>query len=270
MGLTVIIGGGGVGKTSFIVSRVKHLLRTEGQARLQKSRAMIEKFNKDRNVPLTAPDQVPIVANFDMEFNVGYEEIYKPYFIDEEYFGLPNMDKLVAPVAPYSIVALQEMDDEYESRSRNVAKSVAGLYNKRRHFGLEIFMDLHRVMILDSIIRDVTDVFIEIQKQEHEYNFAGRIIKTTWCCREFRDPKEILRYINTNGKEGAYKETVYTNTGDIFKCYNSQSCAKDFVPKDGEDFIYLRQRSEVDINMLPPELARFYEKGAKVKLKKGS
>ncbi len=268
MGLTVVIGGGGVGKTSFIVARVKQLLRLEGQARLQKSSAMIEKFNLDRKIALSLPEKVPVFANFEMLFNMGYEETYSPYFLDEEYFGLPNMDKLVAPVPPYSIIAFQEMDDEYESRSRNVAKSVAGLYNKRRHFGLEIFMDLHRVMILDSIIRDVTDVFIEIQRQEHEYNFAGRIIKTSWYCREFNDSKEILRYINTNGKEGAYKETVYTHTGDIFKCYNTQSCAKDFLPKDGEDFVYLPQRSEVNIATLPPELARFYEKGAK--LKKGA
>ena len=263
MGLTVILGSGGAGKTSFIVSRIKHLLRTEGQARLKKSVAMIEKFNQDRNTPLTVPDKIPIYANFDMTFNVGFNEVYKPYFIDEEYFGLPNMDKLVAPVAPYSIIGLQEMDDEYESRSRSLVKSVAGLYNKRRHFGLEIFMDLHRVMILDAIIRDVTDVFIEIQKQEHEYNFAGRITKTTWYCREFNDPKEMLRYSKSDGKEGDYAETVYTNSGDIFKHYDSRSCAKDFIPKDGEDFVYLPQRSEVDISALPAELARYYTKGAK-------
>ena len=265
MGLTVITGAGGAGKTSFIVARIKHLLRTEGQARLQKSIAMIERFNEGRKTPLTIPNKVPIYSNFDMTFNVGFEETYKPYFLDEEYFGLPNMDKLVAPVAPYSIIGLQEMDDEYESRSRNLVKSVAGLYNKRRHFGLEIFMDLHRVMILDSIIREVTDTFIEIQKQEHELNYAKRIIKTTWYCREFDDPKEMVRYAKSDGSEGNFKETIYTHSGDIFQCYDSHSCAKDFIPKDGENFVYLPQRSEVDITKLPPELSKFYEKGAKKK-----
>lgn len=267
MGVTVVLGNGGVGKTSFIVARIKHLLRTEGQARLRKSIAMINSFNKDRATQLTLPNQVPIYTNFDMQFTTGYNEYYKPYYLDEEYFGLPNLDKLVAPVAPWSIIGLQEMDDEYESRSRNVAKSVAGLYNKRRHFGLEVFMDLHRLMILDSIIREVTDVFIEIQKQEHEKNFAGRITKTTWYCREFDDPKEIQRYAKSDGKEGNYRETIYTNTGDIFQCYDSQDCAKDFIPKDGDDFIYLQQRSEVDITTLPPELSKFYEKGAGAKKK---
>lgn len=261
MGVTVVLGSGGVGKTSFIVSRIKHLLRTEGQARLRKSIAKIESFNKDRTTPLTFPDQVPIYTNFEVSFNVGFNKVYKPYFIDEEYFGLPNLDKDVAPVAPYSIIGLQEMDDAYESRSHHLAKSVAGLYNKRRHFALEIFMDLHRTMILDSIIREVTDVFIEIQKQESEKNFAGRTTKTTWYCREF-DSKEILRYAKSDGKEGNYKETVYTNSGDIFQCYNPEDCAKDFVPKDGEDFVYLRQRSEVDVKALPPEIAKYYEKGA--------
>lgn len=267
MGVTVVLGSGGVGKTSFIVYRIKHLLRTEGQARLRKSIAKIESFNKNRAKLLTPPDKVPIYTNFDMQFTIGYNEFYKPYYLDEEYFGLPNLDKLVAPVAPYSIIGFQEMDDEYESRSRNVAKSVAGLYNKRRHFGLEIFMDLHKLMILDSIIREVTDVFIEIQKQESEKNFAGRTTKTTWYCREFDDPKEIQRYVKSDGKEGNYRETVYTNLGDIFKCYDSQDCAKDFVPKEGEDFVYLPQRSEVDLNTLPSELAKFYEKGAGAKKK---
>ena len=265
MGLTVITGACGVGKTSFIVARIKHLLRTEGQSRLQKSIAIIERFNESRTVKLTVPDKVPIYANFDMTFNVGYEETYKPYFLDEEYFGLPNMDKLVAPVVPYSIVALQEMDNEYESRSKSLVKSVAGLYNKRRQFGLEILMDLHRVMILDSIIRDVTDLFIEIQRQEHEYNFAGRIVKTTWYCREFNDPKEMVRYAKSDGTEGNYTETMYTHIGDIFKCYDTNNCAKDFLPKDGENFVFLKQRSEVDVSALPPDVAKFYEKGAKKK-----
>ena len=263
MGLTVILGSGGVGKSSLITAMVKQILRTEGQARFQKSIAMIEAFNKDRKTPLTLPDRIPIYTNFDMTFNVGFNEVYKPYFIDEEYFGLPNLDKLVAPVAPYSVVALQEMDNEYDSRKRNISRSVAGMYNKRRHFGLEIIMDLHKLMIMDSIIRKVTDLFLEIQKQEHEKNFAGRIVKTYCYCRAFDDPKEVQRYFDTDGKEGSYREVVYENQGDIFKCYNSHSCAKEFIPKDGEDFVYLPHQSEVDITTLPPELVKYYTKGAK-------
>ena len=265
MGVTVISGMGGAGKTSLMTAIVKKLIRTEGQSRLMKSIAMIEKFNKDRQTHLTKPDKIPVYANYDMTFNVGYKEVLKPYFIDEQYFGLPNTEKIVAPVAPFSVIALQEMDDEYESRSRNLVKSVAGLYNKRRHFGLEIIMDLHRIMILDSIIREVTDKFIEIQRQEHEKNFAGRIVKTTWYCREFDDPKEMQRYAKSDGKEGYYKEVEYVNEGDIFQCYDTHSCAKEFIPKEGEDFMYLRQRSEIDVSTLPPEIARFYEKGAKKK-----
>ena len=81
--MTVVIGGGGVGKTSFIVARVKQLLRLEGQARLQKSSAMIEKFNLDRKIALSLPEKVPVFANFEMLFNMGYEETYSPYFLDE-------------------------------------------------------------------------------------------------------------------------------------------------------------------------------------------
>jgi len=269
MGVTVVIGGTGVGKTSFIAARIKYLLKREGKARLRQSCAEIDFYNRDRETPLTPPDRVPIYTNFDLTYQVGYKKIYKPYFIDEEYLGMPNGEKLVVPVVPYSIVGLQEMDDEYNSRKHSLAREVSAFYNKNRHFKLEIFMDLHRLMIMDSIIREVTDVFILILRQEHETNFAGKIIRTTWYCREFYDANEIGRYLDTKGAEGEYTETTYTNEGNIFRCFNSHGCAKDFIPKEGTDFIYLEQRSEVDVKTLPPEIARFYEKGAKQNGKQG-
>lgn len=264
MGVTVIIGGAGVGKTSFVNARVQHLLRTEGQARLRKSTAKINKYNETRQSKLTPPDQIPVYTNFEAEYTVGYKKVYKPYFIDEEYFGMPNCGKVVVPVAPYSIIALDEMDEEYNSRKKTLSQSVSEMYNKRRHFGLEIFLILHRTMILDSIIREVTDLFIEIQKRVDEKNFAGRTIRTKWYCREFDDAKEMKRYVDTNGEEGKYRETVYVHEGNIFRCYDSEGCAWEFVPKEGEDFIYLKQRSEIDVNALPPEIAKYYFKGAKI------
>ena len=265
MSFIVVIGDAGAGKTSWIVAQLKYKIRTEGMRRQKQSTAMIEVFNRTRMKPLTPPDKFPFYTNFDTQFKIGYEKIYKPYFLDEEYFGLPNKGKLVVPVVPCSVIAFQEMDDAYNSRERGkMAESVSGMYNKRRHWLIDIYADLHKLMIMDSVIRTVADKVVEIQRSVHEKNFAGKIIKTTWYCREFDDIKQAQLYVNSDGKEGVYRETVYVNEGDIFKCFDTHSCAREFLPKDGEDFIYLPQRSEIDdISKLPPEKAKFYTKGAK-------
>lgn len=264
MSYIVVIGEAGVGKTSWIVSRLKHIIRTEGQRRLKQSIATIEYYNRTRENLLTPPYKIPIYTNFDSQFKIGYEKIYKPYFINEKYFGLPNKGKLVIPVVPYSVVAFQEMDEEYNSRDRGkMAESISGLYFKRRHWHLDIFADLHKLTMMDSIVRTAADKVIEIQKSEHELNFAGRIVKTTWYCREFDDIKKAQLYVSSDGKEGEYKETTYTDEGDVFRCFNSRSCAEEFLPQDGEDFIYLPHSSEIDITTLPPEKLRFYTKGDK-------
>lgn len=264
MPFIAVIGDAGAGKTSWINAQLARIVRFEGQRRQRLSIAEIEYINHSRQTPLTPPDQFPIYTNFDAQYKIGYEKVYKPYYMDESYFGLPNLGKTVIPVVPFSVVALQEMDDEYNSRERGLmVRSITGLYNKRRHWHLDIFIDLHKLMILDSILRTTADKVVEIQCSKHEKNFAGRITKTTWYCREFDDIKEAQKYVSSDGKDGVYRETEYTYEGDIFRCFDTHSCADEFVPKEGDDFIYLRQPSEVDIKKLPPEIAKFYSKGAK-------
>ncbi len=260
---TVVIGIPGAGKTSWINAQVKGLIRREGRRRQELSTAQIGISNRTREKPLTPPDRIPVYTNFDAEYKIG-GEIYKPYYITPEYFGLPNDKKPVIPVVPWSIVAFQEVDEEYDSRKHSLAWHVAGLFNRRRHWHLDIFADLHRLMIMDSIIRETVTRVVEVRKCVHEKGFAGKILRTTWYCREFYDIREAQLYVNSDGKEGEYIETEYTYEGNIFKCFNTHDCAKEFEPKEGDDFIYLEQPSRVDITRLPPNLAKFYTKGAKL------
>lgn len=260
--LTIAIGDPGAGKTSWIIKELKEKVRKEGQRRQRLSTAQIEVLNRTRKHPLTPPSQFPIYTNFPAQFRYGYEKVFKPYYMNEAFFGLPNKGKPVIPVVPWSVVALQEMDDEYNSRERGLmVKSVTGLYNKRRHWNLDIYMDLHRLMILDSIIRKTATRVIEVLSCKHEKDYSGRrVLKTTWQLREFTNIDEAQKYAATEGREGKYTEREDTYEGDIFKCYDTQSCASEFVPDEGDDFIYLSQPLEVDKATLPPEFVKFYSK----------
>jgi len=260
---TVVIGPPGAGKTSWINAQIYGLLRKEGRRRQQLSTAQIELYNLTRQTPLTPPSDFPVYTSFEAQYKIG-GVVHKPFYITPEYFGLPNNEKPVIPIVPWSIVAFEETDDDYNSRNRNVAKHVAGLYNERRHWHLDIFADLHRLMIMDSIIRETATRVVEVRKCVHDMGFAGRILRTTWYCREFDDIREAMRYVNTDGKEGVYKEVEYTFEGNIFKCFDTHGRAKDFIPKDGDDFIYLKHPNQTDISKLPPKLAKFYTRGAKL------
>lgn len=262
---TVLFGVGGAGKTSWINAQLYRTVENEGPLRLKLSKAQIDYINLSRQNPLTPPDKIPMFTNFDAKYHIGYKKWYKPYYLDEAFFGLPNLDKVVAAVPPWSVVAFQELDDEYDSRTRKqMLKSVKGIYNERRHWNLDIFADLHRFTILDSILRDVADRIIEMRHCVNEKGFAGDILSTTWYYREFYDIKQAQRYISTNGAEGKYEEKEETFIGNIFECYDTHSCAQNFIPKEGDDFVYLKQRSEVDITKLSPDIAKFYMKGAQV------
>lgn len=260
---TVLFGIGGAGKTSWINAQLYRIIENEGEQRLKLSRAQIEYINLKEQLQLTPPEKIPMFTNFDAKYHTGYKKWYKPYFLDESFFGLPNLGKIVASVPPWSIVAFQELDDEYDSRGhQKMSPSVKGIYNERRHWNLDIFADLHRLTIMDGILRDVADRIIEMRYCVNEEGFAGEILSTTWYYREFYDMKEAQRYISTNGKEGEYEEKEERFVGNIFECYDTHSCAQNFIPKNGGDFVYLKQRSEVDISKLPPEIAKFYMKGA--------
>lgn len=114
--LTIVIGDPGAGKTSWIIKELKEKVRKEGQRRQRLSTAQIEVLNRTRKTLLTPPSQFPIYTNFPAQFRYGYEKVFKPYYMNEAFFGLPNKGKTVIPVVPWSVVALQEMDDEYNSR----------------------------------------------------------------------------------------------------------------------------------------------------------
>lgn len=256
--ITAIVGTGGAGKTSFMVFKLQEYLKTQKQSRLKKCRAEIEKYNKKRTHPLSLPDRPPFYTNFNVTIPVGYKKYFSPYYLNPYYFGLPERGKEIQAVMPYGVMFFTETDKIYDSREKSLPAAVSGIYNKHRHFWLDVYIELHRAMNADTLIRANIHNYIEIVRQERETDAVKRIVKTTWFCREFEGVKEYLQYIDSNGNAKNYKETTYTHVGNIFKYYNSFECSKEFIPADGKDFSLLEQPSKIDLKKLPPDVAKFY------------
>lgn len=217
------------------------------------------------------------MANFGFEIKIGYKKSFSPYYIDPYYFKLPNKGNVdekdkknktrkTMPVVPSAVLFFQEMDDVYDSSVKKpLAATVKGLYNKRRHWDLDIWIELHRSMALNVAIRDVGSRFLEIQSKKSDKDSAGRTIRTTWIYREFTNWRDVETYlampVNNPARKKLYVEKTFVNEGDIFKCYDCENCAEEFIPDENDDFVLLPQKNKVDVQTLPPELATYYEPG---------
>lgn len=261
MAITAIVGEGGVGKTSLEVFFLEQYAIDKGQERFRNCITEIDKLNVGRKDRLEKPDKFPIFTNFDATIPIGYRREFTPYYLNPYYFGIPNLDKEVQAIPPWSVAIFTETDKVYDSREKSLPEAASSMYNKQRHWWLEIIIELHRGMNADTLVRSNVHRFIEIQKQEREKNSFEEVIKTTWYCREFEGAKKYLRYVDSHGSEKTYKETVYTHIGNIFSYYNSRDCAREFVPKEGQNFSLLQQPSKIDIKKLPSNIAKFYKQG---------
>lgn len=261
MAITAIVGEGGVGKTSLEVLFLELLALYKGQERLRNCNDQIDKYNLNRKDKLIKPDKYPIFTNFDATIPIGYRRNFTPYYLNPYYFGIPNLDKEVQAIPPYSVAIFTETDKVYDSREKSLPEAASAIYNKQRHFWLEIIIELHRGMNADTLVRSNVHRFIEIQRQEREVNSFNEVTKTTWFCREFEGAKNYLRYVDSHGSERTYKETVYTHIGNIFSYYNSRECSREFLPKEGQNFSLIQQPSKIDLKKLPPEIAKYYQQG---------
>lgn len=205
--IIIIFGAPGAGKSALMTYFIKKLYIEQGRAILSSSQSRIKALNRTRRTPLTVPDRVPIYSDFKVNFKVGYEKWYEPYFINGFYFGLPNEKMPEILVAPGGKVFLSEAQRYFNSRQRGLPDYSSRLFEMHRHYGLDIYMDTQRPGLIDLNIRALCKSFIEVMGIEHEYDFAGRIVASTFRCRAFRNNADVEEYLNAGA--GNYTETTY-------------------------------------------------------------
>ncbi len=258
--ITIISGAPGAGKSSLNTYFLKQAYFEHGRTMLESCTSKIAELNKTRLNPLTPPDKPPIFSDYKVKFRVGYEEFFEPYYINGYYLGLANDRMATQFLPPYSKVFLGEAQRYYNSRqSANFPDFVSRLYEMHRHYHLDIFMDVQRVMLIDPNIRALCRHFIEVQGMENTLNDVGEIIKTVWHCREFPNWTAYENYLNTGAE--TYTNTAYTHEGNIFHCFDSFGYFDMFLPKEGQDFNYLNFVNRAELAKLPDDKAQFYKSG---------
>ena len=263
--LTIISGVPGAGKSSLNAYFLYSTYREEGRTLLKRCRAKIEELNKTRLHPLTPPAQPPIYSDFKVKFPAGYKKWYEPYFVNGYYMGLSNERLKTQFLPPYAKVFLGESQRYYNSRkSGSFPDFVSRFYEMHRHFGLDIYLDVQRVRLIDPNIRELCRRFIEVQGMEHTRDKLGRITRTVWHCREFGNWIDFEDYLNTGAD--TYKETTYSYDGNIFDCYDSFSFFENYLPEDvaGNDICYLKHLSRAEARFIGADKAEFYKSGEPV------
>lgn len=263
--LTIISGVPGAGKSSLNAYFLYSTYREEGRTLLKRCRAKIEELNKTRLHPLTLPAQPPIYSDFKVKFPAGYKKWYEPYFVNGYYMGLSNERLKTQFLPPYAKVFLGESQRYYNSRkSGSFPDFVSRFYEMHRHFGLDIYLDVQRVRLIDPNIRELCRRFIEVQGMEHTRDKLGRITRTVWHCREFGNWIDFEDYLNTGAD--TYKETTYSYDGNIFDCYDSFSFFENYLPEDvaGNDICYLKHLSRAEARFIGADKAEFYKSGEPV------
>lgn len=263
MSARLFLGDPGAGKTSLMACILKSIYRTKGRRLLNNSIDLILRLNKSRGIePFEIPEQPPIytdVTSFKVKFKVGYEEWFEPYVLNPYYMGVENKKIDTQYVLPYSQIFIPEIQKYADSRKgQTFPAQLSRIFEIRRHFHLDIFMDGHRGRFIDLKIRGMCDRVIEIQKQEHERDELGRIIKTIWYVREFEGYAAYEAYCERGGSD--YVENTYSYDGNIFKIYDSFGCENEFVPTEGKgaQFSTLKPLTMEEVKRLPKEIAKFY------------
>lgn len=266
--ITAIGGMPGAGKTSLLMAFIEGAYWAEGQEILDYSIKRIEEFNSTRLYPLEIPDKVPLFANFEARFKVDYEKWYKPYMINVYRFGLPGGRGgkfRVQYLPPGSKLFLTEVQRYFDNRqSQSLPPWVSRAFEMHRHFGLDIYLETQRAMGVDNKIREIAGRFIEVMKQRHYKDELGNIARTVWECLLFNSVSDYDQYLKSGNTNGA-KTFTYEYNGNIFDCYDSFACAKEFLPEDkpGAHFDYLEFLKPDELSALNAsgdERTMFYSK----------
>ena len=260
--ITIFTGAPGAGKSSLSALFLKRIYKEEGRKLQKLSAARIDEINKTRRYPLTPPPLPPIYSDFKVKIPAGYKKHYEPYYINGYYMGLANERLKTQFLPPYAKVFLGESQRYYNSRkSGNFPDFVSRFYEMHRHYGLDLYLDVQRVRLIDPNIRELCRNFIEVQGMEHTRDKLGRIIHTVWRCREFSNWQAYEDYLNTGAV--TYKETSYENDGNIFDCYDSFSFFENYLPEDvpGKDISYLKHLTRAEARFIGADNAEFYKGG---------
>ncbi len=226
---------------------------------LELCRKQIEEDNKKFGLNCTPPAKVPIFVGpyLDVKFEVDYEEFYEAYWLNPYRLGIADGKFEVQFFPPYSLLVIPEAQRYFDSRqSGTFSPRVSGLFEKHRHQKIEIILDAQRPDLIDLNIRRLAHKFVEMRGVENAETETGRIVQSTFHCREFTSWTAVNDYLNGTGTD--YEEKTYVHRGDIFRCYDSYACSREFMPIKRENYDFLPSYADAMKIGIPKGFEDFY------------
>lgn len=256
-----IVGKPRAGKTALNTLFMRREVKYNGWAMQRRSRQIIAGYNEHRELKLGYPQKPPIYANYEAQIPIGYKKIFKPYALNPYLLGKPTpqtADK-IQNIFPCSCLHITEGRKYWDGReSSTMPDNVSQFFETHGHIYLTIIIDAQRGESLDLNIRKNVNKFIEVQGMINSEDAYGRVMRSTWVCREFYSLQDYEGYLAGN-KSAYYRTVTYTYDGNIFEYYESRNRARDYIPAEGRNYSMQDFVSESEQKELSPYLRSLYD-----------
>ena len=255
-----IVGKPRAGKTALNTLFAVLEERYNGLSMTRACNRIINKINIGRIEKLALYEKAPIYSNYEMGIKVGYNREFKPYYLNPYWLGIPTKktaDK-IQYIIPCSCLHITEGRKYWDGReSSTMPDNVSQWFETHGHNYLTIIIDAQRGKALDLNIRENVNRFIEVLRMYNEEDAFGRVLSSTWYCREFYSLQDYEAYIA--GKAGYYsKQTTYHYEGNIFEFFESRNRQKDFIPPEGKKYSALEYITGDELKKLPKTMLELY------------
>lgn len=239
--LIIFFGECGKGKTSLMVHFADLYVKKQWAERIELNEYVLRGLNAKRKTPLSYPTVPPIYCNKKAIVSLqDYKgRTVKPICVQGCDVGLnntPGDDNKYKYFYPASLILMDEVQGEFNSKGEHLPKGQRDFFSKRRHNRLKIMLASPRAVLIHKDIRGSGAYGVEVRYSFNTRSKFGTIRSTKWYCREFPEEGELERYIETNGAGGYYINTVYEHKGNVFDLYDSYANVIDFAPPEGEEY----------------------------------
>lgn len=239
--LTIFCGATGSGKTANMVAEfVTHMIdKQRYYAGFNCAKNLISQgFNY--KLP---PQQHFCYSTVDVIANVSGGAFMKNYALNPHKIALPNNEIPYQLFFPYSVVAIDETQLVWPSSDdRKISEYKYGFVQNRRHFDIDMLLDVQFVTTLARQIRIHASKYVRCIKIEQKYDkFSGKAIQTIFHNLEFATDEAVEDFeknksldFETNKKYSCANYVVKKYDFDVFSCYNSKGNFYYFLPKQDE------------------------------------
>lgn len=255
-----IVGKPRAGKTALNTLFMFRELMYNGFLLQRQSRQIISGYNENRELKLGYSKKPPIYSNYEAKIPIGYKKEFKPFVLNPYMLGKPTPDTAdkIQNILPCSCLHVTEGRKYWDGReSASMPDNVSQFFETHGHNFLTIIIDAQRGDSLDLNIRKNANKFIEVQGMINDEDAYGRVMRSTWICREFFSLQDYESYLAGN-RSAYYRNTTYSFEGNIFAYYESRNRQKDYIPAEGKNYSMLEYVTVEEQRKLPPEQQIIY------------